>query len=145
MGVSVGYKTVGSSAGRNHGYTAGVNLSVPLGGDGSGEAAKGRIQAERGRSREHLWTVRHDAGIRQAFVRARRLVEVATSASEHLAHGHTQLLAGARLAYEGGELDLDGWLEAHADARDDRLEALQLAQQAWLAHIELERLAGGAP
>ena len=140
--VSVGYKTATTADERGHGYAAGAQLSAPLWGDPTGEQALGRAEILRAKHELRLWTSEHAAKVRRAYVMAERLIAVATKASEHLAHGHERLLAAAQLAYQGGEIDLDGLLEAHADARDDRLQAIDLKRQAWRAVVNLDHLTG---
>ena len=143
LDVAVGYKTAGSGGGRSHGYVAGLNVSVPLGGDGSGESARGEALAVRARAEARTWRGRQEALVRRAFARTVQLAAAAAKAVEHLAHGHEALLKAAALAYQGGELDLDGMLEAQADARDDRLAVIDLTERAWQARVQLDRWSGG--
>ncbi|MGB0591708.1 MAG: TolC family protein, partial [Myxococcota bacterium] len=143
--VSLGFKTAAQAATRELGYTAGAQLSLPLGGDRSGDEGVGLAQRTRATHDLRLWTHHQEARVRRAYIRAERLIAVAQKAEAHLSHGHEKLLAAAKHAYDGGELDLGGLLEAHADARDDRLQALELRGQAWLAVIELDHLVGHTP
>jgi outer membrane protein, heavy metal efflux system len=143
--VSVGYKTASGSESRGHGYTAGAQLSLPLGGERAAEEGIGRAQATVAQNQGRLWAHEQVAALKRAYIRTERLIAVANQANEHLIHGHEKLLASARLAYEGGELDLDGLLEVHADARDDYLQAIDLKGQTWRAMIELDHLTGRSP
>jgi len=143
LDVSVGYKRIDTPAETQDGYVAGVNLSLPLGGEAQAEAARGRAERDLAHGELHLWLESQRALVRKAYVHFGRILKVVTRANEHLSHGHEALLSAAETAYDGGELDLYGLLEAHADARDDRLSAVDLAEKAWLAEIALVRLTGG--
>ena len=143
--LNAGFKRAGNAHSESQGYVAGAKLSIPLGGEAHAEGARGRAEQRRAQRELYAWRLRQSAQLREAYVRAERIIEAARLAQLHLEDGHELLLRSAHAAYKGGELDLDGLLEAHSDARDDRLQALSLSEEAWKAVIRLDLVSGGKP
>jgi cobalt-zinc-cadmium efflux system outer membrane protein len=142
--VGAGYKTEAASGARAHGYSVGLSLTLPLWDDGSAQADAFRAQIREREAERSLATRRAQASLDAARDEALGLHGLAEAVAARSAGASDALVTAAQAAYAGGELTLLELLDAERGVSEDELRALELAQLAREARIELDRLLGGA-
>jgi cobalt-zinc-cadmium efflux system outer membrane protein len=142
LSLTGGYK-VARTTQTEHGYAAGLGLSLPVFSRDRGLNARATARQRLARAEAQALERR----LRQQIEQARaRLV----AAREELARFQgatearvTTLLEGARVSYEEGRRPLSEVLDAQRAARDVRLRRIALALEAKRAEIALRRVTGG--
>ncbi len=138
-----GWKGIGLGDGkRTDGFLLGASLSLPLWDRSSGLArtAEGETRAARGR--RALLESELDGELGGARAEAVRLRRAAAAFREQTSSASGDLVRMTSVGYEGGELGMLELLDAYRGAADDDLNALDMAQAARRARIELDRLTG---
>ncbi len=138
-----GWKGIDLGAGmRTDGFLLGGSLSIPLWDRSSGVAriAEGETRAARGR--RALLESELDGELDGARAEAVRLRRAAAELRKQTSSASGDLVRMSSVGYEGGELGILELLDAYRGAAEDDLNALDMAQSARRARIELDRLTG---
>ncbi len=141
VSVSLGYKAVDPPAGavRQHGFTAGVTVPIPLGNRGQVERRKAQARVTTVRGKAAVARTRLEA--RDAELRSRRSILMAGVASGG-AGSTTDLSELAELAYQGGEIGAMELLDAHRSAFATQLAVLDLSFEIRQVRIDQDRIHG---
>jgi cobalt-zinc-cadmium efflux system outer membrane protein len=144
LAVGVGYRRVEEAGLKADGAALSLGLSVPLfaSGAAASRAAEARASAERAQ------TALLDASIRAERDAARARAH-ATARAAAIAQGTAdeaeRLIAIAEAGYQGGETGITELVDGLRAGSDARLEAIDHAERARLARIQLDFTLGGTP
>jgi outer membrane protein, heavy metal efflux system len=144
--LEAGWKGVQlSQQGRTDGFMLGASLPVPLWDRSSGLARIAEAEARAAQARRALLEFELTGELAGARAEAVRLRRAASEFAERAIAISADLVRVASAGYEGGELGLLELLDAYHGAADDALAALELAQAARKARIELDHMTGTYP
>ncbi|MEA3274502.1 MAG: TolC family protein [Pseudomonadota bacterium] len=141
--VGVGAKRVADD--RREDWELVLGLAVPLPLFDRGQSAVARAEAQsRVAAGEYSLAWREAQGAaRGLWQKVERLQQSASRVEARYVGDARSLADTARAAYRGGEVGIIELLDAYRGVMDTELRALDLALEARLAMIELERVAGG--
>jgi len=130
LGLSAGWKSVDQGGARDHGFAAGLSLSIPLFDHGQGDEARALAAKARADTIRALLVEDAERLARPAEARAQQLGALARAVRAETETAAQELEATAQAGWLGGELDLLELLDVHRGTRDDGLALLDLEHAA---------------
>lgn len=144
IGLVLGAKLVDLYGNRTDGFYGGIVLRIPLFDFASGAGATADAEADAGRIALDLAHRDAERAVREAHAEAAHLARAAVELTAETAERSAELITVVEGSYAGGEATLLELLDAHRGAADDRLAAIALGLDAWIARIALDRASGAA-
>jgi cobalt-zinc-cadmium efflux system outer membrane protein len=141
--LGLGAKRLADDGGEDWELVLGLSVPLPL-------FDRGQSAMERGDAQSRIAAGEYQLSLREAQASARGLWEKAVKLQQSAARVESRyvpesrgLADTARAAYQGGELGILELLDAYRGVMETELRALDLALEARLSAIELERVTGG--
>jgi cobalt-zinc-cadmium efflux system outer membrane protein len=128
-----------------HGGYLGLSISLPIFDRNSGAVRAADARVEAAQQRLALTRRQLENDLRGAADAYRSLHERAASVFAGSRGDRADLLEVARLAYDAGEMDLVGLLDAAEALLEARTAEARLRAELWIAYYDLERALGGWP
>ncbi len=141
--VGAGVKTVEAGRDRLTGPFITASLPLPLLNQDQGDAGEATARLRVSRGEYTLALEAAEADVRGLWSQTAALTRAAAEFRTDAVQPSTALVRTAEQAYQAGEMELLGLIDAHRGALDAELQALELEMNARRTWIELARTTGG--
>jgi outer membrane protein, heavy metal efflux system len=145
FGITGGWRSQSDTRTRDHGFSAGLSLSIPLFDRGQGEHARAQARVGILSSQQQLETALRERVVEKLRYRSTEFYRAAQAFRAEDVNSSEELSQIAEAAYKGGELGLLELLDAHRGAAADELLHLKMQHTARIARIELDGAMGVLP